>query len=68
MEPLEQFVKHLRDERRIKRDVDYAMMVKRGEIHILCDKSWMDDILEAADKFGLWRIMTVQTADEVTIQ
>ena len=47
---MENFINELRDEFRLKLNVDYAMTRKYGELHILCAKAFAGNIKEVAEK------------------
>jgi hypothetical protein len=36
---------------RVKRNCDYAMLVKYGEIHVFCSTIWTEAIQEVFEKF-----------------
>jgi len=48
-DPIYLTVRHLRDEHRLKVNVDYCWMFKQDELHILCNEVW-DDMLR--EHFG----------------
>jgi hypothetical protein len=43
----------LRAEHRVKHGTDYAMVLKRGEVHVLTGDTWVSRIEEGAEKFGI---------------
>lgn len=50
---MEDFINELRDEFRLKLNVDYAMTRKYDELHILCDMVYAETINEVAEKRGI---------------
>ena len=50
---MEDFINELRDEFRLKLNIDYAMTQKFGELHILCDKVYEVTIAEVAEQKGI---------------
>lgn len=51
--PLAVLVAQLRDEHRIKRNVDYAIQQKYGSSYLLCTDVFLPTILRAAEAIGL---------------
>jgi hypothetical protein len=49
----EEFTNHLREEFRLKLNVDYSYTKKYNELHILCNKVYADTIREEAFKFSI---------------
>lgn len=43
----------LRDPGRVKEGIDYAVVVKYGVLHLLCDNVYLPRILETAEKFSV---------------
>ena len=50
---MDEFVNELREEYRLKLNIDYAMTKKYGELHILCAKVYEETIREMSDKLGI---------------
>ncbi len=50
---MEEFVNELREEYRLKLNIDYAMTRKYGELHILCNKVYEESIREVSEKLGI---------------
>jgi len=51
--PIDKMIDFLRDENRIKINVDYSIASKYGEIHIMCCEAYAKNIEEAASLFGI---------------
>ena len=53
MNTIEDLVYWLRDKHRVKKGVDYAILCKYGEIHIICHPIWERYIVKGLKKFDL---------------
>jgi hypothetical protein len=54
MESTTEYLKSLlREEHRIKHGCDYALTVKYGEVHLLCQEVWLDTIQEVAGSLNI---------------
>lgn len=51
----------LRDQHRIKVNVDYAITHKYNQYHLLCNTVWVDAISTEADRLGIHHFSTVHT-------
>jgi len=62
MDRIEELKHLLRDERRVKYGVDYAITHKYGKTHVMCNEVWRKSIEEVAAKLQLviddWHIYT----------
>jgi hypothetical protein len=43
----------LREERRLKENIDYSLTLKYGYLHVLCAGVYREAIVEVAARFGL---------------